>query len=144
MLHTSHKGTAVESFDELVPKYRANIRSGPLYDTGDNTTGTQLIGMGKKLKHDAFETGMQHVSQNLADSQYLHRMGQSQWLEIASQAEPQPVQLCSYTLAHKRGDELMWSEAHKESKSRYGPSFCEFVGLKSPSHRDAFQGLLHS
>ncbi len=81
---------------------------------------------------------MQHVSQ------YLHRMGQSQWLETASQAESQPVQLCSYTLAHKRGDELMWSKAHKRSKSRYGPSFCEFVGMKSTSHRDAFQDLLHS
>ncbi|DBA75815.1 TPA: hypothetical protein ACH3X1_010220 [Trebouxia sp. C0004] len=101
--------TAVKSFDELVPKYRVNIRSGPSYDTGRHHRHA-ADRQGQKLKHDAFETAMQHVSQ------YLHRMGQCQWLETASQAEPQPVQLCSYTLAHKCGDDLMWSRAHKRSK----------------------------
>ncbi|DBA87950.1 TPA: hypothetical protein ACH3X1_004937 [Trebouxia sp. C0004] len=74
-------------------------------------TGTQLIGKGKKLKHDAFRTTMQHVSQ------YLHRTGQSHWLETSSQAGPQPVQLCSYTL-YTSVEKLMWSMAHKTSKSR--------------------------
>lgn len=36
--------TAVNSFDELVSKYRANIKSGPSHDTGDDIAGTQLIG----------------------------------------------------------------------------------------------------
>jgi len=130
--------TAVKTFDELVPKYRANIRSGPSYDTGDDIRGTQLIGKGKKLKQDAFRNAMQHVSQ------YLHRMGQSQWLDTSSQAGAQPVQLCSYTLAHKRGDELMWSMAHKRSKSRYGSSFYVFVGMEAASHGDGFEGLPHS
>ena len=31
-----------------------------------------------------------------------------------------PVELCSYTLAHKRGDELMWSRVHNNSKARWG------------------------
>jgi len=52
--------TAVKSVDELVPRYRANIRSGPSYDTGDDIRGTQLIGKGKKLKQDAFRNAMQH------------------------------------------------------------------------------------
>ncbi len=130
--------TAVKSVDELVPRYRANIRSGPSYDTGDDIRGTQLIGKGKKLKQDAFRNAMQHVSQ------YLHRMGQSQWLDTSSQAGAQPVQLCSYTLAHKRGDELMWSMAHKRSKSRYGSSFYVFVGMEAASHGDGFEGLPHS
>ncbi|DBA98166.1 TPA: hypothetical protein ACH3X1_014785 [Trebouxia sp. C0004] len=37
---------AVKTLDVLVPKYRANIRAGPLYDTGDDVKGTQLIGKG--------------------------------------------------------------------------------------------------
>ena len=89
--------TAVKSFVELVPKYRANIRSGPLYDTGDDITGTQLIGKGKKLKHDAFSNAMQHVSQ------YLNRMGQSTWLGLSSEAGAQSVQLYSHTLAQAWG-----------------------------------------
>jgi len=32
-----------------------------------------------------------------------------------------PVELCSYTLACKRGYELMWSMVHKNSKARWGP-----------------------
>ena len=31
-----------------------------------------------------------------------------------------PVELCSYTLARKRGDELMWSRVHNNSKARWG------------------------
>ena len=81
---------------------------------------------------------MQHVSQ------ILHRMGQSHWLKTSSQAGAQPVQLCAYTLAHKRGDELMWSMAHKRSKSVYGPSLHVFVGMRAASHGDGFEGLTHS
>ena len=32
-----------------------------------------------------------------------------------------PVELCSYTLACKCGDELMWSIVHNNSKARWGP-----------------------
>ena len=104
--------TAVKSFDELVPKYRANIRSGALYDMGDDITGTQLIAKGKKLKGSALTDAVQHVSQ------YLQRMGQSTWAEMTTAASQQSLEVCSYTLAHKRGDELMWSMAHKRAKTR--------------------------
>ncbi|DBA88077.1 TPA: hypothetical protein ACH3X2_005078 [Trebouxia sp. C0005] len=32
-----------------------------------------------------------------------------------------PVELCSYTLAHKIGKEMMWSMMHNNSKARCGP-----------------------
>jgi len=32
-----------------------------------------------------------------------------------------PVELCSYTLARKRGNELMWSMVHSNSKAWWGP-----------------------
>ncbi|DBA87963.1 TPA: hypothetical protein ACH3X1_004948 [Trebouxia sp. C0004] len=104
--------TAVKSFDELVPKYRANIRTGPLYDTRDDVTGTQLIGKGSKLKHGALTDAVQHVTQ------YLHRMGQRYWTEMMSGVSQQPLEICSYTMAHKRGDELMWSVAHRRARTR--------------------------
>ncbi len=31
------------------------------------------------------------------------------------------VELCSYTLACKHGDELMWSIVHNNSEARWGP-----------------------
>ncbi|DBB03150.1 TPA: hypothetical protein ACH3X1_013321 [Trebouxia sp. C0004] len=105
--------TAVKSFDELVPKYRANIRAGPMYDTGDDVTGTQLIGKGTKLKHGALTDAVQHVTQ------YLHRMGQRHWTEMMSGVSQQPLEICSYTMAHKRGDELMWSVAHRRARTRF-------------------------
>lgn len=104
--------TAVKSFDELVPKYRASIRAGPLYDTGDDVTGTQLIGKGTTLKHGALTDAVQHVTQ------YLHRMGQRHWTELMSGVSQQPLEICSYTMAHKRG-ELMWSVAHRRARTRY-------------------------
>ena len=58
--------TAVKSFDELVPKYRADIRAGPLYDTGDGLTGTQLIGKGQKLTQTALDDAMQHLDKCFA------------------------------------------------------------------------------
>ena len=103
---------AVKSFDELIPKYRADIRSGPLYDTGEAETGTQLIGKGKRLKTDAYDSALQHVSQ------YLRRNGHSGWLDPSPGVDSQPVSLCSYTMAHKRGDELLWSAAHKRTRTK--------------------------
>ena len=47
---------AVNSCDELISKYRADIRSGPLYNTGEAETGTQLIGKGKQLKRDEYDS----------------------------------------------------------------------------------------
>ena len=102
--------TAVQSFDEVIPRYRADIRGGPLYDKGDDVTGTQLIGKGKKLKQSALSDAMQHVRQ------YLQRVGQRDWADTTPGTAQ--VELCLFTLAHKRGDELMWSVAHKRSKSR--------------------------
>ena len=32
-----------------------------------------------------------------------------------------PVELCSYTPAHKSSDELMWSMVHNNNKVRWGP-----------------------
>lgn len=100
------------SFDELIPKYRADVRGGPLYDKGDDDMGTQLIGKGRKLKDVAFTDARQPVSQ------YLQRMGLHHWVDMPPGAIGQPLELCSFTLAHKRGDELMWSVAHRRSKSR--------------------------
>lgn len=106
--------TAVISFDELIPKYRADVRSEPLYDKGDDATGAQLIGKGKKLKDDAFTDARQPVSQ------YLQRirMGLHHWVNMPPGATGQPLELCSFALAPKHGDELIWSVAHRRSKSR--------------------------
>lgn len=76
MRHSNFTETCMEkivkSFDELVPKYRADIRSGPLYDeSGDADTGTQLIGKGRKLKGAALTDALQHLSK------YLQRMQRS-------------------------------------------------------------------
>ncbi len=32
-----------------------------------------------------------------------------------------PIELCCYILAHKRGNELIWSMVHNKSKARWGP-----------------------
>ena len=71
----------------------------------------QLVGEGKKLKNAALTDARQLVTQ------YLRRTGQSHWAGITP-GTARAVALCSYTLAHKRGDELMWSVAHKRSRSR--------------------------
>lgn len=74
---------AVKSFDELVPKYRADIRGGPLYDeTGDEDTGTQLLGKGKQLKGVVLTEAIQHVSQ------YLQRMQRSSWAAAPASMDP--------------------------------------------------------
>ncbi|DBA84634.1 TPA: hypothetical protein ACH3X1_005997 [Trebouxia sp. C0004] len=104
--------TAVKTFDELVPEYRANIRAGPLYDLGDTGNGTQLIGKGNTLKGDAHSEALQFVAK------YVDRMGHSQWAELSTDLYHHSVDLCLYIIAHKRGDELMWSVAHKRSRSR--------------------------
>ena len=95
-------------FDEVVLKYRADIRAGHFHDAGDDLAGTQLIGLGKRLKGGAMHEALHHVNQ------YLRGRGHTQWSESCAQVS---VELCSYTIAHKRGDELM-TVAHKRSKSR--------------------------
>ena len=82
--------TAVKSFDELIPKYKADCGARPLEMT---ILAPQLIGNGKKLKHSALTDARQHVSQ------YLQRMGQGHWAGEIPGAN-QSVELCSYTLAH--------------------------------------------
>lgn len=106
---TASVSTAVKMLDEVVPQYRVNVRAGHFYDTGDDLTGTQLIGLGKRLRGGAMHQGLQYVNQ------HLRGMGHTQWAESCAQVS---VELCSYTIAHKRGDELMTSVAHKRSKSR--------------------------
>ncbi|DBA87692.1 TPA: hypothetical protein ACH3X1_004699 [Trebouxia sp. C0004] len=103
--------TAVKTLNELVPEYRANIRAGPLNDL-DTGTGTQLIGKGNTLKGDAHSEALQFVAK------YVDRMGHSHWAELSTDWYHHSVDLCLYTIAHKRGDELMWSVAHKRSRSR--------------------------
>ena len=103
--------TAVNMFDEVVPKYRANVRAGHFCDAGDDLRGTQLVGLGKRLKGGAMHEALQYVNQHLPGR------GHTQWAESCAQVSL-TVELCSYTIAHKRGDELMTSVAHKRSKSR--------------------------
>ena len=80
------------------------------YDTGDEQVVKQLIGKGKKLRGADKSTVMLQVSG------FLQTTGNSQWVSVGIE----PVELCSFTLAHKHGDELLWSRAHKRSKSRCG------------------------
>ena len=101
--------TTVKMFDEVVPKYRANVRAGYFYDTGDDLTGTKLIGLGKRFKGGVMHETLQYVNQ------HLQGRGHTQWAESCAQVS---VELCSYTIAYKLGDELMTSVAHKRSKSR--------------------------
>ena len=46
-------------------------------------------------------------------------MGECDWADRTSEAFQQAVEICSYTIAHKHGDELMCSMAHRRSRSRY-------------------------
>jgi len=44
------------------------------------------------------------------------------WLLIGMGKKLIPVELCSYTLANKHSNELMWSVVHNNnSKARWGP-----------------------
>jgi len=94
--------SAVQTFDELVPAYRANLRSGPYYDEGDALTYTQLLGKGKAAfgyERDGI------VTQFL---QYSTCMQQQEWLGD-DQASLVQLQLDMFSLAFKRGDEILWS-----------------------------------
>ncbi|DBB00752.1 TPA: hypothetical protein ACH3X1_000685 [Trebouxia sp. C0004] len=115
-----------KTFDELVAEYRANIRAGPLYDLGDTGTGMQLIGKGNTLKGDAHSEALQFVAK------YVDRMGHSQWAELSTDLIHHSVDLCLYTIAHKRGDELMWSVAHKRSRSRSSSTDIMSASLNTP------------
>jgi len=94
--------SAVQTFDELVPAYRANLRSGPYYDEGDALTYTQLLGKGKAAfgyERDGI------VTQFL---QYSTCMQQQEWLGD-DQASLVQLHLDMFSLAFKRGDEILWS-----------------------------------
>lgn len=99
----------VRTFDELVPAYRADTRGGPAYDEGDPATGTQLLGKGKTLAGHEVDEAMQQLTS------YLRRQGQEGW---EGEHEDSPV-LMSFTMAHKRGDEILWLVRHRRSRSRY-------------------------
>ncbi len=47
----------------------------------------------------------------------LHITGR---LLIGMGKQLKPIELCSYTLAHKPSGELMWSIVHDKSKARWG------------------------
>ena len=86
MLHASIR-TTVQSFDEWVPDYKAN-RAGPLYDTGGEQVGTQLIGKGKQLRGADKSISMLQVSG------FLQATGNSQWVSVGIE----PIELCSFIL----------------------------------------------
>lgn len=104
---TEQPDHAVKSFDEFVPAYRLNMRSGPLYDLGDEDSGTQLLGKGKLLGGEVLQSAMQHLDR------LLHRLGEDDW----AAGMPSP-RLESYTMAHKRGDEILWSQQNGRSRTR--------------------------
>lgn len=101
------------TFDELIPEYRANMRAGRYYDEGDPVTSTQLLGKGQAAKSP--------VRENIASQlvQCLSRLQQQEWLGD-DQASFEQLQLDIFTLAHKYGDEILWSESHKRTRSRQG------------------------
>ena len=76
---------------------------------GDDISCTQLIGKGKKLKGLALDTAKQSVTQ------CLQRMEQS---NLAGMSSVLHKEICLYPLAHKCGDELLWSRANNGSKVR--------------------------
>ena len=82
-------------------------------DTGDEQVDTQLIGKGKKLSGADKRTSMLQVSG------FLPATANSRSVSVSIEA----IELCSFTLAHKHGNELLWSEAHKRSKTSCGSAF---------------------
>ena len=127
---------AIASFDELIPKYRADIRGGPLYDEdGDEDTQTLLIGKGKKLRVSALADALEQINQ------YLH---QRQRCQTSEGLDPTPLTVCSYSLAHKRGDELLWSKAHKRAKTRCQAIVARDTVAWHDAHDDAFLANMYT
>ena len=98
---------AVRSFDEWVPEYRVNMRTGPLYDPGDAETGTQLLGKGKPLGGQALQAAEEQLHR------LLHRTGEPGWA-----ADLPAPSLHSFSMAFKRGDEILWSKESGRTRTR--------------------------
>lgn len=102
----------------------AIVRAGPLYDTGDDTSGTQLIGKGKKLKASAFSDALQ----NVVHGQHLQGL-----LNKRVGAYPAASR---NLLLHACTQALMWCTTHRRSKSRYrldcAASACNLMITSSP------------
>jgi hypothetical protein len=101
----------VMTFDQLIPEYRANMRTGRYYDEGDPVTSTQLLGKGKSAQ----DSQRQDIVDQLL--QCLNRLHQQEWVGD-DQNSYDELGLDMFTLAHKYGDEILWSESHKRTRSR--------------------------
>ena len=101
---------AVLTFDELIPEYRHNIRAGPLYDTGDCGTHTQLLGKGKPMAGAVRVTAEQQLAV------FFGRMPQLEW--AGATATPAILQLAMFSMAHKCGDEVLWAKSNARSCTR--------------------------
>lgn len=101
---------AVRTFDQLVPKYRQDMRSGPLYDCGDEVSGTGLLGKGKPLAGEMRSAALQQFLV------HLQRMPDASW--PADPAVLESAALDAFTMAHKAGDEILWSMSEARSRSR--------------------------
>ena len=123
----AHPQRAVRTFDEWVPEYRANMRSGPLYDAGDAATGTGLLGKGKHFTGTAPDTAIQQLTR------FLQRSQMQAWAPDAS-----VVCFTSYTMAHKRGDEILWSKGNGRSRT-----WCH-TSLRACTHESARTMLHHN
>ena len=130
-----HAQPRVMTFDQLVPEYRANIRSGPLYDLGHSTSHTQLLGKGKPLAAPSRIAAGQQLAQ------FFGRMPQADCPCDPGAAEL--LQLHAYTMAHKGGDEILWARSSGRSRSRCGLDPCMralMVGLQLLSARPQVHG----
>lgn len=101
---------AVQTFDQLVPRYRHDMRSGPLYDGGDAASGTGLLGKGKPLAGNVRSTALQQLRV------HLQRMPDASWPADPNVLDSTAVD--AFTMAHKAGDEILWSMSEARSRSR--------------------------
>ena len=122
-------GLAVKTFDELVPKYRHNMRSGPMYDTGDAETATQLLGKGKRMAGEIRNTAVQQLVRFLAS------MPQNGWVAGDIADASADISLDVFTQAHKAGQEILWAKNNARSRTRcaqFMRSLCPYNG--KPAH----------
>lgn len=103
------QGLACKTFDELVPRYHADIRAGPLYDTGDDSTHTQLLRKGRVMAGAARAAAKQQLLR------FLERMPQAGW---GAEVPARGLQLHQFPMAHKGGDEILWAKSCGGTRTR--------------------------
>ena len=99
----------LKSFDELVPKYRANPLTGPGVDAGDAATGSLLLGKGK--------LGAQHERAAIVSivEAFIMREAPDGW---ASPLQGALLSIYQHSHADIRQREMVQSEAHSAAISR--------------------------